>query len=79
MQDQLTTLKNRSQQKPDDPVRGFSNNYDHFSFDELRFEGMQLPVCTRIDTVRKYCNDDFELHRKDISDHIPICLNFSFV
>lgn len=77
-QDQLTTLKARSPKEPDKPARGFSNNYDHFTFDELRFEGMQLPVCTRIDTVRRYCNDDFELHRKEISDHVPICLTFSF-
>ena len=77
-QDQLTTLKARSPKEPDKPARDFSNNYDHFTFDELRFEGMQLPVCTRIDTVYGYCNNDFELHRKEISDHVPICLTFSF-
>lgn len=77
VQDQLTTLKDRSRKEPDKPARGFANNYDHFTFDELRFTGMQLPICARIDTVRKYCGDDFELHRKEISDHIPICLSLS--
>ena len=28
----------------------------------------------RIDAVRKYCDDDFEMYRMEISDHIPISL-----
>lgn len=78
VQDQLTTLKGHTRAEPDKPARGFANNYDHFSFDALRFEGMQMPVCSRIDTVRRYLKDDFEAHKIQVSDHIPICLHFSF-
>lgn len=73
VQDQLTTVKNRSRLKPDEPVRGYANNYDHFSYDEERFEDLH-PKAKRIDTVRKYCDDDFERHKKEISDHVPISL-----
>lgn len=76
-QDQLTTLKKPSPQAPDEPVQGFANNYDHFTYDALRFEGIQEPYCSRIDTVREYCGNDFALHRREVSDHIPICLRFS--
>ena len=77
VQDKLTTLKSRSVNEPGKPAQGFANNYDHFTFDELRFTGMQHPICDRIDSVQKYCDGDFELHRKEISDHVPICLSFS--
>lgn len=76
-QDQRTTLHAPSSKAPDEPTRGYANNYDHFTYDELRFEGVQLPHCMRVDTVRKYCGDDFDLHRREVSDHIPICLTFS--
>lgn len=77
VQDQLTTLKRPSHKEPDKPVCEFSRNYDHATFNRLRFNGMQLPVPSCIDTVKKYCSGDFELHRKEVSDHIPICLSFS--
>jgi endonuclease/exonuclease/phosphatase family metal-dependent hydrolase len=73
VQDQLTTVKNRSRLNPDEPVRGYANNYDHFSYDEERFSDLH-PKVKRIDSVRKYCDDDFEKHKKEISDHIPISL-----
>lgn len=73
VQDQLTTLKNRSRLNPDEPVRGYANNYDHFSYDEDRFSDLH-PKVKRVDTVRKYCNDDFEKHKKEISDHVPISI-----
>lgn len=73
-QDQLTTLRAKTS---NEATRGYANNYDHFTYDELRFEGIQFPHCTRVDTVRKYCGDDFDLHRREVSDHIPICLTFS--
>ena len=31
----------------------------------------------RIDAVREYCNDDFEMYRAEISDHLPICLEIT--
>lgn len=73
VQDQLTTLKNRSRLNPDEPVRGYANNYDHFSYDEDRFSDLH-PKVKRVDTVRKYCDDDFEKHKKEISDHVPISI-----
>lgn len=73
-QDQMTTLRAKAS---DELARGYANNYDHFTYDEVRFEGIRLPHCMRIDTVRTYCGDDFDLHRREVSDHIPICLTFS--
>lgn len=57
------------------PNRGYSQNYDHFSFDVDMFirEGIRYKG-KRIDAVRKYCDDDFEMYRMEISDHIPISL-----
>jgi hypothetical protein len=73
VQDQLTTIKNRSRLNPEEPVRGYANNYDHFSYDDDRFSDLH-PKVMRVDSVRDYCNDDFERHRKEISDHIPIVM-----
>lgn len=78
VQDELTTLKSITtdeQSFDDNPKRGYSQNYDHFSFDIHVFEeeGIQYQA-KRIDAVREYCNDDFELYRAEISDHLPICL-----
>lgn len=73
VQDQLTTVKNRLRLNPDEPARGYANNYDHFSYDEERFADLH-PKVKRVDTVRKYCGDDFEKHKKEISDHVPISI-----
>jgi len=76
LQDKLSTLgykENASGQR----IWEFANNYDHFTFDKLRFEGMRMPVCDRIDTVQGYYGGDFEQHKTKISDHIPIYLQFS--
>lgn len=76
VQDQLTTLKSKSKLNPDELVRGFANNYDHFTYDEDRFSDLR-PKIRKIDTVRKYCDDDFERHRKEISDHTPISMEIN--
>jgi len=76
LQDKPTTLGCK-EDTPGQRIWEFANNYDHFTFDELRFEGMKFPDCYRIDSVRKYCDDDFERHKAEVSDHIPICLQFS--
>lgn len=76
VQDQLTTIKNRSKLDPDEPVRGYANNYDHFSYDEDRFSDLN-PIVKRIDSVRKYSGDDFEKHKKEISDHVPISIEIN--
>lgn len=77
VQDQLTTLKSRSILNPDEPVRGYANNYDHFSFVEDRFSDLHLNI-NRVDSVRKYCGDDFEKHRKEVSDHVPVSMEINF-
>lgn len=73
VQDQLTTLKSRSRLNPNEVVRGYANNYDHFSYDDDRFQDLH-PQILKVDSVRKYCADDFERHRKEISDHVPISI-----
>lgn len=51
--------------------RSFVNDYDHFSFDIKRFAATGIAY-DRIDTVNNHLNGDFEKHRKEISDHVPI-------
>ena len=54
---------------------GYANDYDHFSYNEERFAGIHIKM-QRIDSVRKYMNNDFEKHKKMLSDHVPIKLEF---
>ena len=91
IQDQLTTLK-ASKVEEQQPVsdtdfveqvkdmsnvtRGYANNYDHFTYDLERFAGTYARA-RRIDTVRKYENDNFQKHRKEISDHVPVMLTLN--
>ena len=30
-----------------------------------------------INNVKDYCNEDYELHRKTVSDHVPIALKLN--
>lgn len=72
IQDRRTTLK---RQKSDDEFqRGYSHDYDHFSYDVKQFDGVKIST-KAIDAVRKYCNDDFEAYYKSVSDHIPVVMN----
>lgn len=80
-QDQLTSLKKKVNEA-DNTTRGYANNYDHMTFDVIRFEGTSVgnkqgPV-RRVDTVnmKEYCNQDYEKHRKEVSDHVPIVMTF---
>lgn len=75
VQKELTTLRN-----PKDGFgqQGFSNNYDHFTYDAKQFEGVNVR-CHCIDSVKKCCDGDFELHRKNISDHIPVVMEFDLL
>ena len=73
VQHELTSLKMNTDSEGKGEVRGYANNYDHFSYDEERCGDIRT-VTKRIDTVRKYCQDDFAKHRKVISDHVPIML-----
>lgn len=81
-QEALTTLKARSSREPDRPAQGFANNYDHFTYDELYFadKGGVVSRCGVIDTVDMLYHDRpdrYDLHRREISDHIPVYLLFS--
>lgn len=73
-QDKLSTLRNP---KGDNQPQGFANNYDHFTYDQHRFSDISVQ-CSTIDTVTQYYEGDFERHRKEISDHIPIAMDIVF-
>ena len=47
----------------------------HFLIQYAKRKGIKV-VTKKIDAVRKYNNNDFADYRKNISDHIPICLEF---
>jgi len=69
IQSELSTLK-----KPDEKAdEHFANNYDHFSYDECRYSGLEIKSY-RIDTVQKYCDGDYEKHLKSVSDHVPVAM-----
>lgn len=78
-QTELTTLK----MPPKDPnaqdynnMTCWANNYDHFTYDLQRFEGVKISV-KRHDSVTSYCNSDYKEHRKTISDHVPIIMDIN--
>lgn len=78
-QTELTTLK----MPPKDPnaqdynnMTCWANNYDHFTYDLQRFEGVKITV-RRHDSVTSYCNSDYKEHRKTISDHVPIIMDIN--
>ncbi|MFR1757351.1 MAG: endonuclease/exonuclease/phosphatase family protein [Thomasclavelia spiroformis] len=66
-QDQLTTIK-KNVGNLDSPL---INNYDHFSYDSDRFDGVYVN-CERIDAVDIYYSSDYEKYKKNVSDHLPI-------
>lgn len=71
MQSQLTTIKSKL-----DEETQFSNNYDHFTYDELRFEDTNVE-CSRVNAVEKYYDGDYEKYRKNVSDHVPVMLELN--
>lgn len=72
VQDELTTLKKTTDEDPQST--GYANNYDHFSYDSLRFETISTEV-ERVDAVSKYCDDDFNRYHKTVSDHVPVTMD----
>ena len=77
VQDKLTTLKASKPENRDEfDYSYWANNYDHFTYDMDRFSSVSA-VSSRINTVKDYCNDDYELHRKTVSDHVPIALKLN--
>ena len=75
VQEDKTSLK----QEKDKLGNVFANNFDHFSYDEDRFVGIDLNY-HHIDMVndKKYYGGDLEKYREEISDHIPIKMDISF-
>ncbi len=76
VQKELTTLK----AKPTDGgvINGYRNNFDHFTYDSLR------PIevrCWAVDVPNNsnYYAGDYERYKKDISDHLPIVMEISFI
>lgn len=83
VQDQLTTLKSKQDELGQEgfETSGYSFNYDHFSYEEAKFEGVTVRVRRITDAVTNYCalsngdyNSDFEKYYKTVSDHIPIMM-----
>lgn len=83
VQDQLTTLKSKLDENEKDSFdgNGFSCNYDHFSYEEEKFKGVNISVKRIPHAVTKYCapsggdyTSDFEKYYKTVSDHIPIMM-----
>jgi endonuclease/exonuclease/phosphatase family metal-dependent hydrolase len=54
----------------------YVNDYDHVSYDKRRFIGVDANI-SRIDSVEKYSNNDFCVHKTYISDHAPIKLELN--
>ena len=52
----------------------YSNNYDHFTYDEDKFDGIGLTI-ERVDAVRKYYKGDVEAYRREVSDHVPVVID----
>jgi hypothetical protein len=59
-----------------------ANNYDHFTFDSNKFRVHQIaePECGVIMAFEQYQdtneNSRFELYRNNVSDHLPIYIDF---
>ncbi len=73
VQHELSTLKSKVEEGEDI----FSNNYDHFTYDAIRFGDSTVEYC-RINSVQRYCGNDYKKHRKNVSDHVPIAMNIDF-
>ncbi len=78
VQYEFTTLRSADTEVfSDEELRGYAHDYDHFSFEESRFQGVKMNV-KRIDAVRRYCEDDFKKYQKTVSDHIPVMMEIEF-
>ncbi len=75
IQDQLSTLKDKNPETQ--KTEGFSNNYDHFTYDQTR------PIETKswvVDAVRdpEFFDGDFDEYKRLASDHLMIVMEISF-
>ena len=82
VQEERTTLKKKRTVEGIEDVDvnefesdGYAHDYDHFSYEEKKFEGTGVKVkVKRIDAVNKYCGGNFEKYFKTVSDHVPIMM-----
>jgi hypothetical protein len=87
--DQLTTLRmptndpQKEQQLKSDPIveHHLANNYDHFSYDRMRFINLQI-ADPKVDVIYAFdyytaTNEQskYDQYRKKVSDHLPIVLD----
>ena len=80
-EDKETTLS----KLPKDPekfetwVPSFVNDYDHFTYDENRFEGIGVSARTNRSAINlckgETYKDKFKKYRETVSDHIPISMD----
>ena len=73
VQDKKTTLKMKNEAGDE----YFANDYDHFTFDECYLEKTFIKY-DRVNAVEHFHNNDIELYRTKISDHVPIKLLIDF-
>lgn len=74
VQEDLTTFKQPpkdNEQKNYTSATCWANNYDHFTYDSLKFDGIGM-TAYRVNSL-SYCAD-YKDHRRTISDHAPIKL-----
>ena len=74
VQEDLTTFKQPPKdQKQTDYTSAtcWANNYDHFTYDGIRFDGVSM-TAYRVNSLC-YCTD-YKEHRRTISDHAPVKL-----
>ncbi len=73
IQSELSTLKS-STQSDTESMEYFANNYDHFTYDKNRFSDVIISG-RRINTIEKFFDGDYEKHKQNVSDHVPVILD----
>jgi endonuclease/exonuclease/phosphatase family metal-dependent hydrolase len=70
-------IETKQQEKTTISDKGYANDYDHFSYEPLRFNGLKVDI-SRVDSVYKFLGGDFAQHKNIISDHVPIKFELEF-
>lgn len=71
----LTSLRKKGTEELSGTYR---HNYDHFSYNIKRFDTGNEPLKSyKVDAVNTYFQGDFDKYFDQVSDHIPIALEFS--
>lgn len=80
VQSTKTTLKRRQLEDENIQDDNYANNYDHFTYDELKVNAIH-PRYQAVDVIQggkygRYLND-FKKYRDEVSDHIPIIIRLT--